>query len=281
MTDPILTYKKINQPTGPITSIELYEDGRVEVIERGKQLKELQLSPEEVASYADRLVKAGFLGFKDEYHSRGLMVLDGLEQVLTLNYQGSSKEVKCRDELIKKRHELNKVKIDEESEQDYKTALFHLSNLIKFPTEYRDMQRDVELKGKVDVYIERDPLKILQMGNYFSDSCLAISKMNGWSTIANAIDANDAVVYVKYDGEIVGRKLLKLDNDGKILQHRAYSNNMSLNMDLLTNMFVKNLARVMKTEVGEGNNFKDRLVADHWYNDGQKTLQYFFMQKAS
>ncbi len=198
-----------------------------------------------------------------------------------LNLSSLEDVEKCRDELIKKRHELSTLDIKDESYQDFKTALFHLSNLIKFPVEYRDMQEDVELKGKADVYIERDPIKILQMGNYFSDSCLALSKENNWSTVSNAVDANNAVVYVRYNGKVVGRKLLKLDNKGKIIQHRVYTNNISLNMDLLTNMFVKNLAREMKTRVGEGKNFKPTLVAEKWYDDGQKSLEYLFKSKAS
>ncbi len=50
----------------------------------------------------------------------------------------------------------------------------------------------IQSRGKrqqVRLYLEGDPLRILQMGNYF-DTCLSIDRDTAFSTVANAVDAN-------------------------------------------------------------------------------------------
>ena len=46
--------------------------------------------------------------------------------------------------------------------------------------------------------LERDPLSILQLGNYF-DTCLSFGAFNAFSTVANACELNKRVVYAVDD----------------------------------------------------------------------------------
>jgi hypothetical protein len=78
------------------TRIRLFEDGKVEVVGYGTKfmteevLKRLQLSPQQIQSYAQRLVENGFFDYTP---SRGY-VLDGLVETITLNYQGREGTIK-------------------------------------------------------------------------------------------------------------------------------------------------------------------------------------------
>ena len=47
--------------------------------------------------------------------------------------------------------------------------------------------------GRVHLWLERDPLHVLQMGNYF-DTCLSFDDFNAFSTVANASELNKRVV---------------------------------------------------------------------------------------
>jgi hypothetical protein len=61
-----------------------------------------------------------------------------------------------------------------------------------------------------EAYAENDPLRIFEMGNLFG-TCLSVGRYNDYSTIANAVEANKRVLYLRNRrGAIVGRKLIGL-----------------------------------------------------------------------
>ncbi|BCM94073.1 hypothetical protein IAD21_05970 [Abditibacteriota bacterium] len=77
--------------------------------------------------------------------------------------------------------------------------------------------------GEWELWIERDALQILQMGNRFS-TCLSRGGCNAHSTIANALDANKMVVYARRDGQIQARQLWAITNEGKLGGFHVYAN---------------------------------------------------------
>ena len=92
------------RPNG--SKIRLYEDGEVEVVGigtdfetieniDGKILKGLRVSPEQVQSYAEKLVEANFFG----YHPSYSFVRDGLVETMTLNYQGKSRTIDSGNQM--------------------------------------------------------------------------------------------------------------------------------------------------------------------------------------
>lgn len=77
--------------------------------------------------------------------------------------------------------------------------------------------------GRLRLRLERDPLRILQMGNFF-DTCLSFGGINSFSTIANACELNKRVIYATDStGRVVGRKLIGLNQEGKLVGFYTYS----------------------------------------------------------
>jgi hypothetical protein len=124
--------------------------------------------------------------------------------------------------------------------------------------------------GKVRLVLERDPLGVLQMGNYF-DTCLSFGQFNSFSTVANACELNKRVVYA-YDGagRVVGRKLIGINGEGKLVGFRTYS---TLGEDegkalraIFTRYCTDFAARCGLELADEGS--VPKLFAERWYDDG-------------
>ena len=72
------------------------------------------------------------------------------------------------------------------------------------------------------LHLARDPLHILQMGNYFG-TCLSFGQVNAFSTVANACELNKRVIYATDGtGRIVGRKLIAINSEGGLVGIRTY-----------------------------------------------------------
>lgn len=69
----------------------------------------------------------------------------------------------------------------------------------------------------VTIQTEDDPLEILRMGTLFG-TCLSEGDINAHAAVANAVDLNKRVVYVRNGARIIGRKLVAVvfqgDDDG-------------------------------------------------------------------
>jgi len=83
--------------------------------------------------------------------------------------------------------------------------------------------------AKWELYTETEPLRMLQMGSLFS-TCLGAGGVNAFAAVANAIELNKRVLYLKTErGAIVGRRLIGLsrpieETDGKpmLVAYRSY-----------------------------------------------------------
>jgi len=68
---------------------------------------------------------------------------------------------------------------------------------------------------------EDDPLKILQMGNLFN-TCLSVGGCNQHAAVANAVEANKRVIYVRDGERIIARRLVALSREGQIAAFEIY-----------------------------------------------------------
>jgi hypothetical protein len=78
---------------------------------------------------------------------------------------------------------------------------------------------------EMTIEIVRDPFRIFLMGSYF-DTCLGIRDgSNRDSVLANAYDANKAVIFIiDENGVVKARKLLGVSDDGALVGYRTYIN---------------------------------------------------------
>ena len=127
---------------------------------------------------------------------------------------------------------------------------------------------------KIRIYVERNPIKVLQMGNLVGGSCLATKAGNSWSTIANACDINKKVLYaVDDEGNMLGRKLIAMTNTGEIVQFRTYNNFQNLDLDYLFESFILKFSKECNAKLSNVGEVK-RLTSERWYDDGIKNFEY-------
>jgi hypothetical protein len=124
---------------------------------------------------------------------------------------------------------------------------------------------------RVRLALERDPIRVLQMGNYF-DTCLSAGNCNASSAVANACELNKRVVYAT-DGEkrVVGRKLIAIDDKGRLLGFRTYAGlhdeaaNEALCAAFLD--YLRAFAETCGLELADEGEVPKLFVED-WYDDG-------------
>ena len=148
--------------------------------------------------------------------------------------------------------------------------------------------------GRWTVALETDPLHVLQMGNYF-ETCLSADGCNAFATIANACEADKRVAYVRdARGVIVGRKLLVMTPEGRIVGFRSYgagaldawddggaadgADRAGAWVKIVLDAFCRELADYCRAKLHplrcQGRRLKDVPAAGgrglfcHWYNDG-------------
>ena len=77
--------------------------------------------------------------------------------------------------------------------------------------------------GPVTIRLEKEPIKILQMGNYF-DTCLSVGGPYSHSTIINATELNKRVAFVYDEHErVIARKLIGLTADFRLVGFKTYT----------------------------------------------------------
>jgi hypothetical protein len=134
-------------------------------------------------------------------------------------------------------------------------------------------------KGRrVRVYVENDPLKILQMGNYFK-TCLSVEESNSYSTVVNACELNKRVIYAEDErGRIVGRKLIAISDAGRLVGFKTYTSLESgkLNRELEDRIssFTLEFAELCNIPVSMRPHREriSKLFMEGWYNDGAVSL---------
>lgn len=124
--------------------------------------------------------------------------------------------------------------------------------------------------GRVTLSLENDPLRVLQMGNYF-DTCLSLDDFNALSTVANACELNKRVVYARDGaGRVVGRQLIGINQEGGLVGFRVYSHLERDGAARLARLFAR-YARDLAARCHLA--LADRgpvpiLFAQGWYDDG-------------
>jgi hypothetical protein len=125
--------------------------------------------------------------------------------------------------------------------------------------------------GWLHLRLERDPLQILHMGNYF-DTCLSYDGCNSFSAVTNACELNKRVLYASDGaGRVVGRKLIALNEDGELVGFRTYTAlSDSAGNQVLTAIvreYVGQFAEQCGLQLAEKGPVP-RLFAEAWYDDG-------------
>ena len=151
------------------------------------------------------------------------------------------------------------MNVNQDDVRDLQTQLKALKGL--------DNRNGCQNYSDVTIHLEQDPLKILQMGNYSSNSCLGLGKGNAWSTVANVVDCNKQVLYATMNGQIIGRKLIAINTDNELVQYRTYTDNIDLDLDSMFNDYLTTFAEKVSIKRGTKGRV-ETIVADHWYDDG-------------
>lgn len=164
----------------------------------------------------------------------------------------------------RERHPVNAAFLETLDAREVKRAIW-LSN---FPRIYRCVG---VTGGRVHLHLERDPIRILQMGNYF-DTCLSFGGYNAFSTVANACELNKRVIYAcDESGRVVGRKLIGINEAGELVGFRTYSalSDERSNDQLRTIVwhYVHTFARQCRLRLAEEGSIP-LLFAEDWYDDG-------------
>lgn len=125
--------------------------------------------------------------------------------------------------------------------------------------------------GWVRLHLERDPVRILQMGNYFG-TCLSFGGFNAFSTVTNACELNKRVAYATdAAGRIVGRKLIGINEAGDLVGFHTYASlpdeagNAALRA--IFRHYLGDFAARCGLRLADSGRVPT-LFAEHWYDDG-------------
>ena len=125
-------------------------------------------------------------------------------------------------------------------------------------------------RGEFDLWLETEPLGILQMGNRFG-TCLSRGGCNAFSSVTNAIELNKRVVYARdRKGTLVGRQLWAVSAEFGLLGFDVYSHLSGQRDDDLAAAFeahAREFGRSCGLELADAGQVP-LLVAPQWYDDG-------------
>ena len=129
--------------------------------------------------------------------------------------------------------------------------------------------------GDLWLWIENEPLSILQMGNRFN-TCLSRGGCNAFSSVANAIELNKRVVYARdARGHIVARQLWAINQNYQLIGFDVYSTYARDNRAGLEAHFAahaRQWARSCGLELADAGEV-EKLVAPDWYDDGARAWE--------
>lgn len=139
--------------------------------------------------------------------------------------------------------------------------------------------------------LEQDPLRVLQMGNLFG-TCLSVDDCNAFAAIANAVEINKQVLYLRDSNDtIIGRKLIGLTSDGRLFGFRSYGAVCLEDLDgferprvWIKILFDLACLELLRRVDGRFDRSEDpdnaadslRLSAD-WYNDGPEPFDWWIL----
>ena len=150
---------------------------------------------------------------------------------------------------------------------------------------------------RLEIYTETEPLRALEMGSLFS-TCLGVGGVNAFAAVANAIELNKRVLYLKMErGAVIGRRLIGLSRSiegmgGKpvLVAFRSYGScnpsewspevRSSPWVKILFDLHCSRLARDVGAEVSsdatilqEASNSLPMFLK--WYNDGPEAMDWW------
>jgi hypothetical protein len=122
----------------------------------------------------------------------------------------------------------------------------------------------------VRIWLETNPLRVLQMGNLFN-TCLSVDGCNAFSAVTNACEQNKRVLWVAdANGKIIARKLIAINNQWEIVGFHFYYHGDTTTQTLLSQVvdtYVQTFAERCRLNLGTQGEVP-RLFATDWYNDG-------------
>lgn len=125
------------------------------------------------------------------------------------------------------------------------------------------------------VYAETCPLRVLQMGNLFG-TCLSLGAVKAFSTIANAVEVNKRVLYIRNGtGAIIGRKLIVLSSSGDLLGFYSYGSADSYSrggsswIKILFDLFCLEFAQHTGARLDHKQDNDTLALFAAWYDDGE------------
>ena len=135
---------------------------------------------------------------------------------------------------------------------------------------------DPALAGeRVILHLETDPLRILQMGNYFG-TCLSLTEYNAYSAVTNACELNKRVIYATNKaGVVIGRKLIAITDSMQLVGFRTYSilnGDARAVLDRIFSEYVRDFAAGCSLALADEGAVKT-LFAEGWYDDGAQEWQ--------
>lgn len=123
----------------------------------------------------------------------------------------------------------------------------------------------------ITLALEPDPLEILWMGEHFG-TCLSFGGINFFSAVVNAADVNKRVLYARGPGgQVIGRALLALTDEGRILTYEPYCHRRDLDFGARVSAFATALAADMGTTVAPRGAPRP-LLFSRWYDDEARDL---------
>jgi hypothetical protein len=125
--------------------------------------------------------------------------------------------------------------------------------------------------GYLTLHLEREPIRILQMGNYV-DTCLSRGGINSFSTVTNACELNKRVIYaVDAAGRVVGRKLIAISEDWLLVGFSTYTaldkEESSAAVSRILQRYVERFAAACGLQLASYGEVP-KLFAEEWYDDG-------------
>ncbi|MBX3148935.1 hypothetical protein KF728_02175 [Candidatus Obscuribacterales bacterium] len=132
--------------------------------------------------------------------------------------------------------------------------------------------------GPLKLYLERDPLHIMQMGNYFH-TCLSFDGINAFSVVANATDLNKRVLYVlNSKGKVIARKLVAVNTNFELVGYRTYSRLQNLvkerTLFRIVDEYCETFAAACGMPLGDQGSV-EHLVTSQWYDDSIRSWHQF------
>ena len=128
--------------------------------------------------------------------------------------------------------------------------------------------------GLVTIELERDHLEALKMGTYVG-SCLGLGGGFEFSAAAAVLDINKQIIYARdKDGNVIGRQLLALTEDEKMVCFNVYPSGVDDDILNLFREYDRKIAAAVSVKIykeddeNEEGYTIDNVMSEDWWDDG-------------